>query len=81
MKPQTLVRLGEGALNLALSIALIPLLGLAGVALSMPVAAALTSVWFLPRLANRLFPISGDVLLSSCRGTESPSYIPYTCGI
>jgi O-antigen/teichoic acid export membrane protein len=57
VKSQTLVRLGEGALNLALSVALTPLLGLAGVALSTPLAAALTSLWCLPRLAGRLFPL------------------------
>ncbi len=50
-KPATLWRLGEGALNLALSVALGMRFGLAGVAAGTALAAALTSCWALCRLA------------------------------
>jgi O-antigen/teichoic acid export membrane protein len=55
VKPQTLVRLAEGALNLALSICLAGIIGLAGIVLATSIAAAATSAWRLPRLAGRMF--------------------------
>ncbi len=55
VKPQTLVRMAEGGLNLALSITLAPLFGLAGIVFATSIAAALTSAWRLPRLADRMF--------------------------
>lgn len=54
VRPQTLVRLVEGALNLALTILLTRWLGLTGTVLSTSLAALVTSVWYLPRLALRV---------------------------
>lgn len=55
VKPQTLSRIVEGALNILLSVILTLRFGLIGVALSTSIAAFLTSFWYLPRLTAGLF--------------------------
>jgi O-antigen/teichoic acid export membrane protein len=50
VRPQTLARLIEGGLNLALTIWLTSRLGLVGTVLSTSLAALATSFWYLPRL-------------------------------
>ena len=54
VRPQTLARLAEGALNLALAVWLTAGFGLAGTVLSTSLAALGTSVWYLPRLTLRV---------------------------
>jgi len=51
VRPQTLVRLLEGALNLGLSIVFVRRFGLLGLLAATALSAALTSCWALPRLA------------------------------
>jgi len=55
VKPQTLARLVEGAVNLFLTVVLAKLYGLVGVVLSTPIATTLTSAWYLPRLVGQVF--------------------------
>jgi len=66
VRPQTLVRLAEGVLNLVLSIFLAMFLGLAGVVLGTSTAAAATSAWRLPVMASRMFE-AGSASISSSR--------------
>lgn len=54
VRPQTLARLVEGGLNLALAVWLTPRLGLVGTALSTSLAALAASFWYLPRLTLRV---------------------------
>jgi O-antigen/teichoic acid export membrane protein len=53
VRPQTLARLIEGGLNLALTVWLTSRLGLVGAVLSTSLAALATSFWYLPRLTLR----------------------------
>jgi hypothetical protein len=53
VRPQTLARLIEGGVNLALTVWLTSRLGLVGTVLSTSLAALATSFWYLPRLTLR----------------------------
>lgn len=55
VRPQTLSRLVEGALNIILSIFLAKLLGVIGVVFSTAIAGILTSNWYLPFLTSKMF--------------------------
>jgi O-antigen/teichoic acid export membrane protein len=55
VKPQTLARLAEGALNLGLSLLLGKIWGLFGVLLATAISGLLTSMWVLPWLTARMF--------------------------
>jgi O-antigen/teichoic acid export membrane protein len=55
VKPQTLARLCEGALNLGLSLLLGKLWGLFGVLVATAISGLLSSMWLLPWLTARMF--------------------------
>ena len=59
VRPQTLARLIEGGLNLALAVWLTARLGLVGTALSTSLAALATSFWYLPRLTLHVLGLDG----------------------
>ncbi len=59
----TLVRLGEGLLNLPVSVGLAALLGLPGVIAGTALAALATSAWALPRLACRRLGLPANEML------------------
>ena len=55
VRPQTLCRLLEGAINIVLSVALAKWLGVFGVLIATTIAGITTSVWYLPYLTARMF--------------------------
>lgn len=55
VRPQTLSRIVEAAIHLAVSLVLGRYLGLLGIVLGTSIAALLTSTWYLPLLTARLF--------------------------
>ena len=63
VRPQTLVGLGEGLLNLALSVWFAKMWGVVGVILGTVAAGLLTSMWLLPLLTARMFGESFKTLV------------------
>lgn len=63
VRPQTVSRLVEGALNLGLSIWFAQLFGLSGIVLATALGGCLTSCWYLPTRTARMFgrPVRPDV--------------------
>ncbi|MFZ5877788.1 MAG: oligosaccharide flippase family protein [Chloroflexota bacterium] len=55
VRPQTLSRLLEGFLNVAISILLARWIGVVGIVISTAIAGTLTSNWYLPFLTSRMF--------------------------
>ena len=58
VRPQTIIGLLEGALNLGLSIFLTLHFGIVGAVISTAIAALLTSMWYIPRLTANLFGLN-----------------------
>jgi O-antigen/teichoic acid export membrane protein len=69
VREQTLARLAEGGLNLALALWLTAQLGLMGTVLSTSLAAVLTSLWYLPRLTLRVLGLQTGWILEAVRKT------------
>jgi O-antigen/teichoic acid export membrane protein len=58
VRPQAIVRIIEGSVNLILSILLAKLIGIFGIIISTAIAAVFTSCWYMPFLVARYFKMS-----------------------
>jgi O-antigen/teichoic acid export membrane protein len=65
VRPQTVARLAEGGLNLALAVWLTLQFGLVGTALSTSLAALATSFWYLPRLVLTVLGLGARWILEA----------------